>query len=204
MNHRDYKLFRKDEFYHIYNRGNNREPIFIDDVDYLNFLYRLKLLLNLKYPQHLKQRVRITPFPKNCFSIICYCLMPNHFHFAIRQNDAIPIGDFVQKLGTSYAKYFNKRHQKIGNLFQDTFKAKLIDSDDYLIYLTAYIHNNPDEPATYPYSSYREYLGLESDKICDSSVILKYFGNDHNAYRLFVDNYSYKTHQKIQHLTFDE
>src|SRR3989344_4815697 len=83
----------------------------------------------------------VRPIPKGSFTILAYCLMPNHFHILIRQNLKIPIGQLMIKVCTSYAKYFNHKYNRVGNIFQDTFKAKVIETDEYLSYLSAYIHN---------------------------------------------------------------
>lgn len=200
MNTRDYKLFRAGEYYHIYNRGDNREKIFLDDQDYVNFLKRLKLVLGMPTVSSL----RVRPLPVNSFTVLVYCLMPNHFHFLIRQNSEIPLGDLINKVGTSYVKYFNARYKRVGNLFQDIFKAKRIDNDSYLTYLSAYIHNNPAEPFNYAYSSLPEYLGIRSGALCDPGFVINYFNGDREKYKEFVQNYTQRMHEQIKHLVFDE
>ncbi len=200
MNTRDYKLFRAGEYYHVYNRGDNRENIFLDEQDYVNFLKRLKLALGIPTISTL----RIKPFPIESFTVLAYCLMPNHFHILIKQNTDLSIGELIRKAVTSYVKYFNARYKRVGNLFQDIFKTKLIDSDAYLSYLSAYIHNNPPEPLVYPYSSFPEYLGIRQGKICNPKFLLDYFQGDRNKYKEFVIGYTQKMHSKIKHLEFEE
>jgi putative transposase len=183
----------------VYNRGQNKENIFLDGHDYNQFLDRLQVTLNqLKLPG-----LQIRPLPKDSFNILAYCLMPNHFHLLIRQNTEIPITQIIRKAVTGYAKYFNTRHGKIGNVFQDTFKAKLVDNDAYLMYLSAYIHNNPEDPKKYKYSSFSEYLKTNTRKICDTKTILQYFDQDRLAYKKFVGSYNYQQHLKIMHLTLE-
>ena len=200
MNTRDYKLFRPGECYHIYNRGDNREEVFLDDMDYASFLKRMKLVLGLLDPAIVKLRLR--PLPSNSFTVLSYCLMPNHFHFLIRQEANVPIGELMSKVNTSYAKYFNAKYERVGNIFQDTFKAKHVDSDSYLTYLSAYIHNNPTQPFEYVYSSLPEYLGTRNGNLCNPTFILKYFKGNRNDYRKFVEGYTFKDYQKIKHLAF--
>ena len=200
MNTRDYKIFRAGHFYHIYNRGDNRENIFLDDQDFAAFLIRLKVALGIS----VKSTLRIKPFPADSFTIAAYCLMPNHFHFLVRQNADASIGDLIKKLTTSYVKYFNAKHKRIGNLFQDTFKAKLIDSDSYLSYITAYIHNNPTDPFSYAYSSLPEYIGTRNGNLCNPEFILGFFKGNKELYKSFVQNYTLKDHEKIKYLVFDE
>ena len=214
MNSRDYKIFRAEHYYHVYNRGNNKLPIFLDNQDFLVFLNRIKLSLGLsKVLFGLSQRVpltpsasriRIQPFPKNVFSIISYCLMPNHFHFLIRQNSEIPIDKFILKICTSYAKYFNKKYSHIGNVFQDRFKAKIIDSDAYLTYLSAYIHNNPQDPANYDFSSFKDYLNLRPGNLCEKSFILRMFDNNIAKYKEFVLGFNQGYLTKIKDYLFED
>lgn len=202
MKARDYKFFRAGEVYHVYNRGDNRDDIFLNDSDYVAFLVRFKIALGLLDPQAAQLRIR--PVPQDGFSVLAYCLMPNHFHVLIKQNTAQDIGEVINKVCTSYVRYFNFRYKRIGNLFQDTFKAKHVDNDSYLTYLSAYIHNNPSDPLHYTYSSFPEYLGTRSGTLCNPDIILRYFNNDRGAYSNFVQGYTYKEHERIQHLTFDE
>ena len=130
---------------------------------------------------------------------MCYCLMPNHFHFLIRQNSDIGIDRLITKVCTSYAMYFNKKYEKVGNLFQDAFKAKLVDNDSYLTYLSAYIHNNPVNVELYPYSSFPDYCGVRSGQICEQQLLLGMFDNDRQAYKKFVLGYNPDYENKIQH-----
>jgi len=198
-------MLRPGQCYHIYNRGNNKERIFVDDQDYLNFLKRFKLALfgNPGFDSS-RNRIRIKPLPEGAFNILCYCLMPNHYHFLIRQNTVKGIDRLIAKVTTSYAKYFNLRYGFIGNLFQDRFKAKHVDNDSYLTYLSAYIHNNPVDPSNYSYSSFKDYLGIRQGRLCDKSLILGIFGNDVERYRKFVVGYNNTYEEKIKSYLFEE
>ncbi len=182
---RDYKNFRANNYYHVYNRGNNKEPIFFDDQDYQNFLKRLVILLDLK-----ESTLRISPLPRNSYTILAYCLMQNHFHFLIRQNSEIPIDRLIGKLCMSYVKYFNKKYKRVGHLFQDTFKAKLVNKEKYLTYLSAYIHNNPPNPLLYRFSSLSEYLQtdfLPIYRFCNTTIIMSYFDSNPQHYLKFLN-----------------
>jgi putative transposase len=192
MKYRDYKNFTTDNFYHIYNRGVNKQDIFLDQRDYSAFMKRL--ILALGKDQADTATCRIIPFPENAFSIMAYCLMPNHYHFLIRQNSNIPVGRLVKKVCTSYVSYFNKRHHRVGHLFQDVFKAKLVDTDPYLVKLSAYIHLNPGSQSfSYQYSSIREYLGFSaSPVICDVDYVLGYFKNSASVYAQFLKDQPHK------------
>ena len=110
----------------------------------------------------------------------------------------------MNKVSTSYAKYFNAKHNRVGNLFQDTFRAKYVEDDSYLSYLTAYIHNNPIEPFGYAYSSLPEYLGTRNGTLCNPDFVLNYFNGNRQEYKKFVEGYNLQMHSKIKHLEFEE
>lgn len=210
MRNRDYKIFARGNYYHVYNRGNNKEIIFHEPLDFEQFLKRLKLSLGIPttplplYKDKQNRTLSIQPLPINAFSILAYCLMPNHFHFLIRQNSDIGLDRLITKACTSYAAYYNKRYDHIGHVFQDAFKAKLVDDDNYLTYLSAYIHNNPTEPLEYPYSSFQDYIGLRNGNLCEKKTILNYFQSDPIKYKNFVLDYKTSNKNNIEHLLFEE
>jgi len=188
---RDYKGIVKDNYYHVYNRGHNYQGIFIDSQDYFNLFKRLKILLSLsEHPgnkSHGKGNLRLQPLPKGSFDIIAYCLMPNHFHFVIKQNSNVAISTLINRLFTSYVKYFNLKYDRVGSIFQDTYKAKLVENDAYLSYLSAYIHNNPEEINS-EYSSFGEYMNPNKTGICNTKLVLNMFDNNSALYKKFVIN----------------
>ncbi len=192
MGNRDYKQFGIGEYFHIYNRGNGKNNVFLDEEDYRFFI--LKLNQNL-FPDTYKTKYSYsTPLPKESFSIICYCLMPNHFHFLIRQNREIPISKLMLKVCTSYSKYFNKKYKSVGHIFQDQFKQIWVDDNSYLVWLSAYIHENPkvaglaSNSTDYNWSSYSDFAGLNRGPIkCDREVIMEQF-TSFKDYSGFVDS----------------
>ena len=111
--------------YHVYNRGNRKNKIFLNVKDYQRFLRKLK-----EYTK------------KFDVSLVCYCLMPNHFHLLLVQKDESAITKFMLSLCTSYSKYFNIKHELVGRLFQARFRAKIVETDEYLLHLSRYIHLN--------------------------------------------------------------
>ena len=176
---RDYKTFAPGEIFHIYNRGNNKQDIFIGDSDYEFFLLRLRQNL---YPDKFDE-LNIQPLPPNSFSLVSYCLMPNHFHLLVRQNSEIPTSKLMLKICSSYSKVFNKKYERVGHLYQDQFKQILIDRDEYLRWVVAYICQNPKvaglikHPADYKWSSYREHMiNLANHDVCDDKIIKELFG----------------------------
>ncbi len=186
--------FQPNMPYHIYNRGNRKAEVFLIDKDYMRFLKRLK-----EYKDSYDVK------------ILCYCLMPNHFHFLLKAKDPTSISAFMLRLSTSYAKYFNIKYHFVGRLFQERFRAKLVDTDEYLTHLSRYIHLNPissdiedlthlrSTPGVergeirkrlkeYPWSSYHEYL-RPKDGICSTETILSYFSKTYPqlSYPAFVE-----------------
>ncbi len=164
--------------------------IFRDEQDYLNFLRRLRIALGKS--QGATSSIRLTPFDPSFFSLIAYCLMPNHFHFQIKQCGEVPLGKLLLKVCTSYSMYFNKKYDHVGHVFQDQFKAVPIQTDGQAIALSAYIHQNPkvarfaDAPEQWAYSSYQDYIGSRHGNLIDPSFILTQF-TDRKAYKAFVD-----------------
>lgn len=191
MNNRDFRQFNEGSFYHIYNRGNGKENIFLDDNDFRFFMLRLKQNL---FPDD-KSKERLSPLPENSFSLISYCLMPNHFHLLLKQNKNIPTSKLLLKVCTSYSMYFNKKYEHVGHVFQDCYKQILIDDDLYLRWLTCYIHQNPKVAGLvtdlnkYPWSSYGEFLENKNG-LCDKEIILEQFKNN-KEFQQFTET-SYK------------
>lgn len=171
------KDFYKGAVYHAYNRGVNKNKIFLDDKDYLAYLKRVR-----KYKEIYE------------IDIICYSLIPNHYHYLLKQKSDISISKFMKSLHTSYGQYFNRRHNRIGPLFQDRYKQVVVEDNDKLLLLSAYINANAkihglvDSIEKYLYSSYLDYVGLRDGTLCNKDVILKQFGNNKKDYRGFVGN----------------
>jgi len=126
-------------FYHIYNRGLNKEPIFQETRDYLRLLHTLSELVQF-----------------NEWTIYAYCLMPNHYHLLVEEKQ-VPIAKLVNRLFTSYSQFYNRKYDRVGPLFQDRFKSKIIQKDTYFLEVSRYIHCNPVKaglaasPESYPY-----------------------------------------------------
>jgi len=138
------------EYYHIYNRGVEKRNIFLDGADYFRFILGAREfncvapVCNLyRFRDPLVLEVKNIEKKKPIVKFVCYALMPNHFHFIVQQVENGGISKFMQKLGTGYTKYFNKRYKRNGVLFQGVFKAKHISTDEYLLHLSRYIHLNP-------------------------------------------------------------
>lgn len=175
------ELFEEGEFYHIYNRGVDKRPIFTDDKDKLRFVNTLYLVNNFV---SIPYRFNILSLePRNLLvsikppvEIAAGCIMSNHFHLVLSPRDKGGISRFLQRVGTSYTKYFNSRKERSGRLFESVFKAKHIDRHEYVSYLTQYIHLNPvglfqnmsrgeeilEQVENYPWSTLPDYLDKKS------------------------------------------
>lgn len=150
----------QNSFYHVFNRGLNKQPIFLSPADYQFFLKKF-LTLKSKYDH----------------SIYAFCLMPNHFHISI-QTRKVPISKILSSLTTSYSMYFNRTYNHFGPVFQNRFKSILIQKDTYFLQLSRYIYLNPvkaglvKNPSQYPYSSIREVLGKEPLNFLDKDIVI--------------------------------
>ena len=132
--------FHVGEYYHIYNRGVEKRDIFLDNSDHFRFLSNLKEL-NVCNSDSVVDPQEVDPLT----AIVCYCLMPNHFHLIVQQLRENGISKFMQRVGTAYTMYFNKKYNRSGVLFQSGFKAKHIENNQYLLHLSRYIHLNPSD-----------------------------------------------------------
>lgn len=178
-------IFQTENFYHIYNRGNNSQDIFIEEENYRYFLKRLHDYFD---PIHV--------------DLIAYCLMPNHFHLSIYLHTDTDISNIIRQFSNSYTKSSNNWHRQTGHLFQGRFQAKHIDQEGYLPYLCAYIHLNPvkanlvSDPEQWNYSDYGEWILLKHNDITvRKEIIQEYFGSI-EGYKTFVSKLSQE--QKIR------
>ncbi|MCL4390514.1 MAG: transposase [Patescibacteria group bacterium] len=178
------KHYYENGFYHIYNRGVEKRDIFLDRDDYLTFLHLLKMALSPAPKQGATLKVasgRLIPIVKKNFylkmDLLAFCLMPNHFHFLIRQTTPTVMTEFMRSICTCYAMYFNKKYERVGSLFQGIFKAVDIDDENYLLWVSRYIHRNPDNFQNYLYSSYGDYLGERHTAWLNTKPILDCFSS---------------------------
>ena len=138
--------FVPGEYYHLYNRGNSKQKIFLTHADYERFL-KLLFISNSVHSFNIRdlgeKGFYDTDRERQIVNILGYCLMPNHFHIVLTPLEEGGVSTFMLKLSTSYAMYFNKKNVRSGSLFEGPFKSQYVDSDRYLKYLFAYIHLNP-------------------------------------------------------------
>jgi|SRR3989344_7584609 len=191
-------------FYHIFNRGVEKRTIFTSTSEYYRFLQTLDFYRFYPTPRKLSTHLRFnTELPKPNFSqkelvkILCFCLMPNHFHLLLQQLEENGASEFLRRMADSYTRYFNTKNKRVGPLFQGTFKAKIIKNDEYLLQVSKYIHRNPvtlskwntKVLSDYTFSSYPGYLNSKRNfQFCDTETISKYFSKNPNlSYQSFVE-----------------
>jgi REP element-mobilizing transposase RayT len=131
-------------------------------------------------------RIRVTGIEKNNLKLHAFCLMPNHFHLMIEQIGDIPVSNLMLKLCTSYARYVNQKYKRVGHIFQDKFKAVLIENNSQLMWTSAYIHMNPvkdkivKHPSEYLWSSYNDYVLNRNLLVVTKELLLNTFGDKKN------------------------
>lgn len=187
------KIYYENAFYHVYNRGVEKRNIFLDRDDHLAFLHLLKTALSPVQGGTLptQPRNRRKKFSDK-IDLMAYCLMPNHYHLLLRQITISGLTEFIRSLSTSYSMYFNKKYRRVGSLFQGVFKATDIRDENYLLWISRYIHRNPPDFQTYPYSSYEDYLGNRKTDWLNTRLLLEFFDSKRISreknYQEFVDN----------------
>jgi len=137
------RITMENACYHIITRGNQKQLVFKDRKDYDKYLSLL-----LKYKKLYQ------------FKLYCFCLMPNHVHLIIEVKEPTMLCKIMKCLNLSYTLYFNFKYEKVGHLWQDRFKSKVIEKDAYLFECINYIEANPiraslaSDLTKYPWSSY--------------------------------------------------
>jgi REP element-mobilizing transposase RayT len=190
------------KYYHVYNRGNNSQNIFIDDIDYKYYLKLMKLYL------------------PGAFEVFAYCLMKNHYHLCLKVKDKDEQLFFDKRLGkkpdlevkwkyfqpeeiqaeyqkkidpnsmirflfNSYSRWYNLKYHRTGSLCEKNFERKFIEDEDHLRNEIIYINTNPvkhrivNSPKKYVWSSYNEMFN-ESDSILNRNFVLELFGGKEN------------------------
>lgn len=199
------KMYLPNMFYHCYNRGVAKQAIIHDDQDmtillrylgeYLEEKDTQQLSLILSQPgflEYQKERARNLLRLNNYFSTIsvhAFCIMPNHYHLLLQQTTETAMDSFMNSLWTRYTKYFNKKYDRIGPLFQSVYKAVQMVTDEQLLYLSRYIHRNPiahralsdpvriyEELTGYRGSSYNTYCGVSRFGWVCTDMVLRLMG----------------------------
>ncbi len=198
------KTYVEGGYYHIYNRGVDKREIFLDKQDCSVFLHYLKFYLSpiekalCNTPFKFRPKLQQLNLSKE-IDLLSFCIMPNHFHLQIKQHTKSGMERLTRRLLTAYVQYFNFKNKRKGVLFEGTYKAKLIEDDDQLLYLSSYIHRNPFKIKNpkfdfVEFSSYPYYLGFKKVDWVKPDEILSFFKSKKNAlsYKNFVEEHDPK------------
>lgn len=207
--------FAPDAYYHVFNRGVEKRVIFLDTEDYQIFLYYLRVyLLPLEKLLILYPELPLRFYSKNLseeVKLISYCLMPNHFHFLLLQKTQNGISRFIKQLTNAYTQYFNQKYQRVGGLMQGRFKAIAVETDEYLLQLSRYIHLNPivgnltQNLKDYPWSSYAEYSEPRNLRLCSTTTLLDFFKSAKEYEQFVLDQAGYAEEiDKIANLLLED
>lgn len=221
-------------YYHVYNRGVDKRIIFENNADYARFIH------SLYFCNDAEMQIRNIQRASNCnvqsltlhmekrdkkrsnnrlVDILCFSLMPNHFHLLIKQvvENGIPL--FMHRLGTAYTNYFNTKYERDGSLFQGSYKVKEIGNEQYLVYLSKYIHLNPleiiepdwqvsgvkdwkaanDFLDNYKWSSYPDYIGIKNfPSVLNKNILGEYYPS-YEGYKNFVNSFIVSELEQIRH-----
>src|SRR3989338_10864136 len=223
--------FAINSYYHICNRSNDEKAIFLEEKDYARFLF---LILFYQAPLSFFNIGRQTPYfvrhrrhrmfniPAQVLEKIvatrrvglsAFAIMPNHFHLLVQEKEEGGISRYLQRIQNGYAKYFNAKHRKRGHLFQGSFRAIPVETDEQLLYLSAYIHRNPrsikewtNREISYPWSSYQDCTSKNRwGELLYTSIFLEQFSSPH-SYQKFVETSTAKLKPEespIQNMTFE-
>ena len=180
------------QYYHVYNRGVNRQQIFSDKDNYDFLLRRIRQFL-LDYE----------------LTFIAYCLMPNHYHFLIRVDSDDKLSPFIQRLFNSYTQAYNRQQKRSGTLFESRAKSKLVPEDKYLLHLVRYIHLNPvqaglvENPGDWPYSNYLVWAGHRRGKLFDPDLIIDFFSDPAEYEDFVLSEIPSKLERRLRKYTFE-
>ena len=194
--------FAQNEHYHIFNRGNNKQKIVLDDNDRFRFLFLIlffqadiaplrinKCVANFRKNQHRVLDIfvdEVSEISKNRYvALESFALMPNHFHLMLREAEEGGISKYMQRVLNSFTKYFNTKYEKNGHLFQGPFKAIHVENNRQLLHLSAYIHRNPrdiggwrNREHKFPWSSYSDCINRNRwGALLEQEIIISQFTN---------------------------
>lgn len=211
------------EYYHVFNRGVAKQTTFASKSDYeratltleyyrfVNPPIKLSKFKNLAVERKTEIAKRLDLENKFLVDIVCFVIMPNHFHLLLKQNVDGGVSKYVGQFANSYTRYFNAKNNRVGPMFQGVFKSVLVESQEQLLHLSRYIHLNPYVSSlvtknmliNYPWSSLPVYLGTRSNFVKPDSVISQF--SKAQTYKDFVfDHSDYARELEIvKHLTID-
>ena len=206
-------IFAEGEYYHIFNRSLNRTPIFSGKREANQFLNSLQFYMQetpgFKYSLFKKLK-NIDIKPPYLVSVQAFVLMPNHFHFLLRQESTEGISIFMRRLIDSFSHYFNIKNERKGPLFEGRFRSVHIETEMQFLHVHRYIHLNPvtgylvEDPADYDFSSYWDYVKKIRYPWIDTSLIIDHFRSIKSYEQFVLNNKDYqRSLDKIKHLILE-
>lgn len=208
------------EYYHVFNRGLDRRPVFLSQMYYERFRQCLEFYRYQNLPLKLSKYLLLThekklefkvllQSKKQSVSLVSYALMPNHFHLLLKQHVENGISTYLSQIQNSYTRYFNVRKKRTGILFTTQNKSVHIETEDQLLHVSRYIHLNPytgyvlkesNELLNYAWTSLPEYVKT-LDGICDTYLIQNLV-KDYKEFVLDQAEYQRCLHE-IKHIIYD-
>jgi len=193
------EAFVNEEFFHVCNRGVDKRIVFMDEYDIRRFFQSMvefntiDPIGSLYENSFLQLGGSTAKLKKELVNIIAYCLNPNHFHLILEQLVDGGISEFMRRLSGGYTWYFNNKHKRSGSLFQGRFKAVHVDSNEYLLHVSAYVNLNDrvhqlggsTAKLVKSMSSWGEYTDKRIKGICEKDIILGQFKTI-GAYKKFA------------------
>ncbi|MGL4774659.1 MAG: transposase [Clostridium sp.] len=181
------RVWYEGAMYHITVRGNRKENIFIHYDDYIR--YQQDIIETQEFYKEEESNMET-------YEILSYCLMTNHVHILMKCNTMKP-EYFMRRLNSSYARYFNRKYNYVGHLYQERYYCDIIKDTAQLLEVSRYIHLNPVKagiekmPENYRWSSYRDIINNTQREISiKKDILLDYFcyGDKEAQYKEFVDS----------------
>lgn len=214
-----------DEHYHIFNRSVGQQPIFrnvrekdlfTELIEYYHFSDKKpRFSFYTRLPHDERNELLKSLYKNNNqhVEILSFSLMPNHYHVLAKQTSENGVSEFVRFFQESYAKYFNRKTQRFGSLFQSPFKAVRIENDKQLLHVSRYIHLNPltsyiireeNDLINYPWNSYMDYVSNNTRKFISTSLIKSLIKNTDTFKKFTLDQLDYQRKlESIKHLIFE-
>jgi REP element-mobilizing transposase RayT len=207
--------FAVGEHYHIFNRGVDKRNIFSERYDLERFLQSMREFNSVEpigsiyensFNKDQNSLGSSASKLKPLVNFICFCVNPNHYHFILEAATDHGIEKFMHRLGTGYTKYFNEKYERTGVLFQGKYKAIHINSNEYLLHLSAYINLNDkihrlgSSASKFTRSSWKEYsedgIGDHAEDFCEKDIILGQFGSKKEYVKFAVEAASFAKENK--------
>lgn len=215
-------VLANNEIYHVFNRSIAKTDIFSRKInlrwamailDYYRFTQRLRLSKFRTLTSELKSNyLDSIEIDKPLVEIYAFALMPNHYHFLLKQIQDKGITTFISNFQNSFAKIFNLKNNRNGALFQNAFKAKRIEDDEQFMHVSRYVHLNPvtafliefKDLATYEWTSFPVYSGTKEVPFINSTVLLKMLGSKDKYIKFVSDQADYQRElAKIKNLVLE-